>query len=165
MALRDTRTVRGAQKLGQRIRTIRTRTNLPAMVDDILELLHRRTMSRFAREVTPDNEPWLPLAEYTLRRKKQLGYGNKQKLVRTDTMRRSIKVIRGRADGGIFVNTGAGGRIGITDPKVAEYANKQNKGSEHIPARQFLGIGRLDIKSVDSFLRRRATQLDRDLRL
>jgi len=63
----------------------------------------------------------------------------------------------------MFTNTGAGIRIGITDPDIATYGVVQNRGNGRVPARRFLGIGRLDVKAVDSKLRRIAAQLERDL--
>lgn len=159
----DTQFVRGAERLAQRIATIRTRCALPPLVEEIGGLLLERTRKRFAAEQDPDGRPWKPLAEVTLRRKEQLGYGDAQKLVRKGALRDAIQLIRGRADGGMFTNTGAGVRIGITDPEIAEYARVQNKGNRHIPSRRFLGIGRLDVKAVDSKLRRIAAQLERDL--
>lgn len=159
----DTEFVRGAERLAQRIATIRSRCALPPLVDEIGELLLARTRARFLREVDPDYRPWKPLAEVTLRRKRQEGYGSEQKLVRKGAMRDAIQLIRGRADGGMFTNTGAGIRIGITDPDIATYGVVQNRGNGRVPARRFLGIGRLDVKAVDSKLRRIAAQLERDL--
>lgn len=159
----DTQFVRGAERLAQRIATIRARCALPPLVDEIGGLLLDRTRKRFLAEVDPDNVPWKPLAEVTLRRKAQEGYGAEQKLVRKGAMRDAIKLIRGRVDGGMFTNTGAGVRIGITDPDIAKYGLVQNRGSRNVPRRRFLGIGRLDVKAVDSKLRRLAAQLERDL--
>lgn len=153
----DTRLVRGAEKLSRRISTIRTKLLLPPLMDEIGDLLLKRTKERFRAEVTPDGTPWAPLAPSTLRRKESLGYGDAQKLVRTGKLRDAIQRIVGRADGGTFFNTGAGFRIGITDPEIAEYATVQNQGSRggRIPARRFLGVSALDIKAVDSLLRRK----------
>lgn len=164
MALaRDTSVVSGAERLSRRIATIQSRLSLPPMMDEIGDLLMKRTQDRFSKEVDPDYIPWVPLAAATIRRKQQQGFGDKQKLVRTEAMRKAIQRIRGRADGGTFTNTGAGFRIGITDPEIAEYARVQNRGNGRVPARRFLGIGRLDIKAVDSLLRRKAAALERGL--
>lgn len=160
--VKDTHFVRGAERLGRRINTIRTNLNLPALHNEVGELLHKRFLNRFDREITPDGLPWLPLAESTLRRKRALGYGDANKLVRTTDMRNAIQIIRGRADGGVFANTGGGLRIGIKDPEIAKYATVHNNGSGggRTPQRRFLGIGRLDVKAVDSLLRRKAQQLE-----
>lgn len=157
----DTRYVRGAERLGRRIATIRGNLNLPAMVDEIGNLLLKRTMNRFDREVDPDGIPWLPLKETTILRRRQMGLGPHPKLVRTSDMRGAIKLIKGGIQGAVFANTGAGVRIGIDDEEIAKYGRVQNRGSEdgRIPARRFLGIGRLDVKAVDSLLRRKADQL------
>lgn len=161
----DTATVKGAAKLSRRIRTLRQKYSLPPLINEIGALLYRRTMERFAREITPDYAPWADLKPATLRRKAAQGYGDKQKLERTSAMRKAIQLIRGRADGGTFANTGASARIGIVDPEIAEYARIQNVGdrSGRIVSRRFLGIGALDVKAVDSFLRRRAKQIERTL--
>lgn len=159
----DTRYVSGAEKLGRRIATIRTRLNLPAMVDEIGNLLLKRTLSRFDAEVTPDYLPWAPLKQTTILRRKSEGYGPTPKLVRTKTMRDSIKLIKGGITGAVFTNTGAGVRIGIDDEEIAKYGRVQNQGQPgRIVARRFLGIGRLDVKAVDSLLRRKAVQLGLD---
>lgn len=159
----DTNFVRGAEKLSKRIGTIRARLALPPLVEEIGGLLLKRTLTRFEREVDPDENPWRPLAEATLRRKQSLGYGNKKKLQRTEEMKKAIKLIRGRADGGTFFNTGAGIRIGITNPELVERAVAQNRGTRRIPQRRFLGIGALDVRSVDAFMRRVARRLENEI--
>jgi hypothetical protein len=162
MVINDTHYVRGAQRLGRRINTIRTNLNLPALHNEVGELLLRRFLVRFDRQVSPDDVPWLPLADSTVLRRKRLGLGPTPKLVRTRDMRDAIKVIHGRADGGVFANTGAGLRIGIDDEDIAKYGKVHNNGSGggRTPQRRFLGIGRLDVKAVDSLLRRKARKLE-----
>lgn len=159
----DTRVVRGAEKLSKRISTIRSKLALPPLTSEIGDLLLKRTMIRFKQEVSPEGTPWAPLAEATIARRRREGYGPGPKLVRTGALKGAIQIIRGRADGGIFFNTGAGLRIGITDPEIAEYGNVQNRGDGRIPARRFLGISALDIRAVDSLLRRKAAQLEASL--
>lgn len=158
MAL-DTKFVRGATKLNRRIATIRQNLQLPILIEETKRLMLRRTLARFEREVDPNEKAWKPLKESTLRRKASAGYGDKKKLQRTEKMKSSIKVIRG-GFGTTFTNTGAGFRIGIEDPDVANYARIQNRGNRRIPARRFLGVGALDIKSVDSLLRRKAKEIE-----
>lgn len=158
----DTPQVTGAAALSQRIAKLRENLNLPALTQEIGVLLQRRTIQRFDKEVDPDNRRWKPLSPATLRIKRRLGYGRKGMLKRTERLRNSIRVIRG-GFGSTFTNTGAGVRIGVDDPKVAEYARVQNRGEGRIPARRFLGIGSLDVKAVDSLLRRKAKQLERGL--
>lgn len=158
--VRDTRFVRGAEKLSQRIATIRQNYKLPAMVDEIGDLLLKRTKERFNREVDPDGAPWAPLTEETLRRKGRLGFADKGKLKRTEALYNAIRKIRGGA-GTTFSNTGAGVRIGVDDPKVVPYATVQNNGNGRIPARRFLGIGALDVKAVDSYMRRQAAKMEK----
>lgn len=160
MAL-DTKFVRGADRLAARIQTIRATLALPAMTETIGQLLLRRTRERFAREVDPDGRPWEPLAASTLRRKRK-EFGDTQILVRTGALRDSIDIIRGDVTGKTFTNTGAGVRIGVDSEEVSEYARVHRRGmrSKNLPVREFLGIGRLDVKAVDSLLRRKAKQIE-----
>lgn len=154
----DTPYVKGADKLQRRIATIRKNLNLPAMTQEIGQLLLKRTQDRFDKEVDPDSKPWKPLAPATLERKRREGYGDAKKLVRKGDLRKAIAIIRGGA-GTTFTNTGAGVRIGIDDPTQVAKAQAQNKGTSRIPARRFLGVGALDVKAVDSYLRRKAANL------
>lgn len=158
----DTPQVKGVDKLKRRIATIRDRLQIGPMVDEIADLLEARTKRRFDREVDPDENPWKDLAPATKRRKEQLGFGSKGKLKRTERLRNSIKRIRQSA-GSVYTNTGAQVRIGINDPAVVPYARAQNDGTNKIPARRFLGIGNLDVKAVDGFMRRKAKQLEREI--
>lgn len=160
MVAKDTRFVRGAERLGRRINTIRTRLALPPMIEEIANLLLKRTRERFAKEIDPNYRPWADLAESTKLRRKNAGYEGQQKLVRKGTMRDAIQIIRGGTLGTTFLSTGGGLRIGITDPDITKYARVQNQGNHHITARRFLGIGRLDVKAVDSLLRRKALSLE-----
>lgn len=156
----DTKYVKGAAKLGRRINTIRTRLQLPLMVEEIGNLLLKRTLSRFDQEVDPNGTPWAPLLASTVKRRKALGLGPTPKLVRTQDLRSAIKVIRGGIQGAMFLNTGAGVRIGIEEEEIADYGRRLNQGTPgRMVARRFLGIGRLDVKAVDSLLRRKAIQL------
>lgn len=157
--VKDTPFVRGSAKLQQRIRTISRTLGLPALMPEVGDLLYARTMRRFDRQVDPDENAWPPLAESTLRRKKAEGFEGKPPLVRKGDMRNAIRLIVGNATGATYTNTGAGFRIGIAEEDIAEYATIQNRGNQRIPARRFLGIGRLDVKAVDSLMRRKAIKL------
>lgn len=159
----DTQFVRGAARLSRRIDTIRTRYTLPPLVKEIGALLLKRTKDRFAKEITPDYTPWAALKPSTLRRKAAEGFGEERKLVRRGKLRDAIKIIAGGV-GSTFVNTGAGIRIGIDDPEISSYARRLNDGTPgRMTARRFLGIGALDIRAVDSLLRRKAAQLEAGL--
>jgi phage gpG-like protein len=154
--IQDTRFVSGAERLGRRIRTLRDRFGLAPFKEELGDLLLARTMRRFDAEVDPDGVPWASLARKTQRDRARLGFDG-QKLVRTGKMRDSIQLIRGV--GGFYTNTGAGLRIGIPNGREAMIGWVQNHGYGAIPARRFLGVGRLDVKAVDSFLRRRGQQM------
>jgi phage gpG-like protein len=151
--------VRGGEKLVARIAAIRANLRLPDLTEEIGVLLLRRTLDRFDRETDPDGNPWVPLAKSTETVKRRKGYGDARMLVRTGDLRKSIRLIRGGL-GSTFTNTGAGVRIGVQGSKVAKYARAQNKGYGHIPARRFLGIGRLDIRAVDALMKRKANQIE-----
>lgn len=157
----DTPYVRGAEKLSRRIATIRANLNLPALTNEIAGLLLVRTLARFDAEMTPNGSKWKPLATATMMTRRHQGFDpGHPMLVRSGTLRRSIAIIRGGA-GSTYTNTGADSRIGIQDPKIATYARVLNRGGGKIPARQFLGISQLDVKAVDSLMRRQAIKLDK----
>jgi len=155
----DTPFVRGAARLSRRIATIRENLALPKLTQEIGALLLRRTLQRFDRQVTPDNVPWPDLKEATTAAKRRLGYGKGAILVRTGDLRNSIKLIRG-GEGATYTTTGAGVRIGIADSEIAEYGKAHNLGLGGMPVRRFLGVGRLDIKAIDSLMRRKAKKLE-----
>lgn len=162
------RFVQGNQKLKQRIATIRSNLNLPPMIDELGRLLLRRTIDRFDRQVDPDGNPWKPLAPVTMRRRGEMGYPELPALRRSGTLRAAIQVLKGSASGSTYINTGASLRIGVdsragsyervggSPVSVAQVARYMQNGTPNVPARRFLGIGRLDVKAVDSYLRRRA---------
>lgn len=157
----DTRTVTGADKLKLRIATVRASLQLPKLVDEIGVLLLRRVKDRFVKGIDADYQPWTPLSPNTIKEKARLGYGDKGMLRRTDAMFNAIHIIRGSNAGAIVMNSGAGVRIGINDPLILTRARTHQRGSRKVPARPFLGVGRLDIKAVDSLMRRKAAQLDK----
>lgn len=155
----DTQFVKGAEKLATRIRTIRATLAVSVLENEIGQLLLRRTLDRFDREVDPDNKPWTPLAPSSLeRRRRSGGKQGKKILVQSGAMRGAIRRIRGSASGLVAANTGAGFRIGVDDQEQTGKALAHQKGTSSIPVRRFLGIGRLDIKAVDGLLRRRSIE-------
>ena len=157
---KDTPYVRGAEKLKRRIDTVRTNLNLPGMTAEIAGLLLVRTMQRFDAEMTPNGSKWKPLKEATIQRRLRDGFGGAHPILKqTGTLRDSIAVIKG-GSGSTYFNTGAESRIGVQDPDVAKYARVQNKGGKGIVARKFLGISQLDVKAVDSLMRRKAKKLE-----
>jgi hypothetical protein len=157
--VRDTRQVSGAQRLGQRIATIRARLNLPVLSNEIGELLLNRTLRRFDAGLDPDGRVWEPLADNTLASKRRMGFERQGILKRTLKLRNAIQLIRGDITGAMFFNTGAGVRLGVLDEEQVIKARVHQRGNKHIPQRRIFGIGPLDIKSVDSFLRRRGQQV------
>jgi len=154
----DTPFVRGADKLRDRIARIRRTAALPPLTEEVGALILRRTLQRFDSEVTPDGIPWAPLSDATLKRRKK-NFGGSKILVNTRDLRNSIRRVVGGL-GSFAINTGGGFRIGIQDPDIAEYARVQNNGTGRIPARRFLGIAALDVRAVDSLMRRKARQIE-----
>lgn len=157
MSATDTRYVQGAAKLSRRIATIRARLNLPQLTNEVTDLLLKRTDRRFETQTDPDGRPWPALKPSTIKRKAREGT-KRGALQRTGKLRASIKRVRAAA-GATFISTGAEARIGIEDPEVAAYARRHQQGFG-VPVRRFLGVGALDVKAVDSLLRRKARELD-----
>src|SRR5471030_1248932 len=144
----DTKFLKGADKMAQRIRTIRANTGLPSMVEELGQFILRRTLESFDKEEDPDGRKWAPLSDITIRRRIREHFpGETPILNRMGDLRKSIELIRGSAAGTLFSNTGVGVRIGITDPLLAKIGLFLNNGTNRIPARRFLGIGALDIKA------------------
>jgi hypothetical protein len=157
----DTKFVKGAEKLSRRIATIRAALALPVLVNETGELLLRRHLKRFDEQVDPSGRPWKPLAASTLARR---GRANKSQssriLYQTGQLRAAIRIIRGDVTGSIFSNTGAGVRIGVSDPDQVGKARVHNYGYGYTSQRRFLGVGPLDIRAVDALMRRRAATLE-----
>lgn len=145
----DTKFVRGATKLKATIEHIREELFLPKMTEEIGQFILRRTLVSFDHAEDPDGRPWAPNALSTLRRRR-VGILNV-----TGALRNAIQLIRGSNVGTLAINTGAGVRIGISDPEQQRIGRYQQYGTKTIPARRFLGIGAEDIKSVDNYLRRK----------
>ena len=159
MAAKDSPYVSGAAKLSKRIATIRAALAVPVLTKEIGELLLRRTLDRFEREVDPNYTPWRPLASSTLARRKRAGGVPGAKILQqTGAMKKSIKIIRGDNTGTIYTNTGAGVRIGIEDEEQVPKARAHQRGTPRIPVRKFLGIGSRDVNAVDGLLRRAASK-------
>jgi phage gpG-like protein len=146
--------VRGATRLKRRLDTIRKAAREVVTDQDggIKSLLIRRNLERFDRAVNPDEIPWEPLDDSTVRRKAGKGFAKpNQPLFATGTLRKSIGVIRG-GSAVIAVSSGAGFRIGIANQE-ADYGRFHQLGIG-VPERKFLGINAKDVKAVDSLLRR-----------
>lgn len=112
----------------------------------------KRTKARFLQEVDPDGRPWAPLDPITRKRKGIMG--PHQILVDSGHMYKDIQVVRGataRGPGTVTVNTGSGFRIGVPNTK---YAAVHQFGSEHVPARPFLGINKSDVRSLVEMIKR-----------
>lgn len=150
----DTKQVVGAAALNRRLRRIREGVNATLLNDrEITEFLVDRNRRRFREGVDPDGIRWTPLKKGTLRRKKWDGVAQANRpLYRTGLLYRSIGVLsRKRGEFGIAaVGTY---RLGVRDPKAAAYGAYHQFGIG-VPQRRFLGISALDIKAVDSMLRR-----------
>lgn len=165
--IKDNRYVRGAQRLGTRISRIKQVLSVAVVVELAGPYMKRRTLERFDREVDPDENPWKKHAPSTLRRRRskpgtRMKNGRPKILEDSGQMRNAIRAIRGRADGAVYTNTGAGVRIGITDPKQVPKAFVHQRGWEHVPQRRFLGVGRKDTDAISAMLRRAAERAGLD---
>lgn len=87
---------------------------------------------------------------------------------RTGRLRGAIGVLGGAGGTGFGVVTGAGFRIGVRSQNISDgtrtinpalYGKVHHQGNKHVPQRRFLGIGALDVKAVDSLLRREMNKL------
>lgn len=153
--------VHGDQKLLKRLATLRK--GLPPLVskERLGAFLIRRMQARFEQRVDPDQVPWKARSPAT--------DGNHPLLERTGQMRKAIAVLGGANGGGLGVATGAGFKIGVKSINVidgdgkaantAVYGRTHQLGTKRVPKRRFIGIGRLDVKAVDSLMRREAAKL------
>ncbi len=156
----DTKQVKGGTALKKKLRTIQQNTKTALTNGSILKFILERNLERFRLGVDPDGVPWKPLAQSTILRKRRAqktgnalrGSGSRI-LVRTGAMFKNIRILAGASIGGLGIATGFGGRIGIADPEIAEYARKHQSGRGR-PRRRFLGVSLADRKAVDSLLSR-----------
>jgi hypothetical protein len=153
-------TITGQKRLVSRIKRIRN--GLPPVLDDesAKQLLIRRIRARFIAEVSPDGTPWAPLAAKTVANKKRKGRGApEKKLIDSRSLYRAFGEISSSAGGLLAFSTGAGFRIGVDDPEVAEYGRIQNYGNSRIPARPFIGLSPQDVESYVRAIRRKLNRL------
>lgn len=156
------RAVTGDQKLLKRIKTIQK--GLPPLIsrERLGAFLVRRMQERYERRVDPDEIPWKERSPNTR--------GNHPLLEKKGYLRKSLGVLGGANGSGMGINTGAGFRIGIRSMKVQEptrtvdtavYGRTHQIGTKRVPRRRIVGIGRLDVKAVDSLMRRELNKLMR----
>lgn len=149
----------GAGALLKRIATIQSGIGPLVSQERLGAFLVRRMQARFDKEQAPDGSRWKARASSSR--------GNHKILNRTGALRGSLGVIEGTG-GGFGAATGAGFRIGIRSMKVQEptrtvdtavYGRAHHLGLGKLPKRRILGIGALDVKAVDSLLRREIKKL------
>lgn len=154
------RAVSGDQKLLKRIRTIQE--GLPALAsrERLGDFLVRRMQERYGRRVDPEGRPWKERSTNTK--------GDHPLLEKKGNLRKAIGVLGGLNGSGMGIATGAGFRIGVRSVKVPEsgrtvdtavYGRAHQIGNKHVPRRRFIGISDLDVKAVDSLLRREMNKL------
>lgn len=151
--------VTGAEKVVNRLRTIRASTATVLHGDHLQDLLLKRTKERFLKQVDPDGNKWRPLAQATLDDKIKRGKRTAI-LQRTGLLYNSIAIIK-RNQTTLASATGAGFSIGVINSNDGEYGSDpgiygraHQFGTGRVPKRRFLGMGPLDVKAVDSMLRR-----------
>lgn len=153
--MRDTPQVVGAAALIQKLKKVREQTVGVLTEPEIQNLLVKRIRARYEQGVSPEGTPWAGLMESTIERKKYQGYKNPAALLRaTDRLFNSIRVIKSGNIGLLGVSTGAGFRIGVTDPAAVERGRIHNYGFG-VERRQFLGLSPLDVRAVGDMMRRR----------
>jgi hypothetical protein len=152
--------VRGESALRRRIQTIQEGIGPLVSQERLGAFLLRRIKERFDRAEDHHGTPWKPRSVNTR--------GDHPLLKKTGALFGAIDVLKG--PGGFGINTGAGFRIGVKRVAVQErartaytdeYGRYMQKGSakQNRPPRRFLGIGPLDVKAVDSLLRRELKKL------
>lgn len=155
---------RGASRLLRRLRTIREGVGEIVSRSRLEQFLLRRVQRRIFQGLDVNLIPFAPLAQTTIlrkKRKKNLSPNSDKTLIETQKMFDSIKVIDRRE--GFGAATGAGFTIGVSgDARVKRRARAHQDGERFLPRRQFLGITRLDVKAVDSLLRRELQKLTQD---
>ncbi len=149
----------GAGALLKRIATIQSGIGPLVSRERLGAFLVRRMQERFDKEQAPDGSRWKSRASSSR--------GNHKILNRTGALRGALGVLEG-SGGGFGAATGAGFRIGIRSVKVrdgsrtsdtAVYGRIHHQGNKHVPQRRILGISALDVKAVDSLLRRELKKL------
>lgn len=153
--------VTGDRALLARIATIQQGVGALASRERLGAFLLRRMLQSFDREEDPDGKRWAARSSQTR--------GTHKLLNRTGVLRAAIGVLGGAGGRGFGVATGAGFRIGVRSHTVKDssgrainpsiYGKVHQQGNKHVPQRRFLGIGALDIKAVDSLLRREMAKL------
>lgn len=155
--------VTGDKALLARIATIQSGVGTLVSRERLGAFLLRRMLDRFDREEDPTGKRWASRSANTK--------GSHKLLNRTGVLRSSIGVLGGAGGTGFGVATGAGFRIGVRAHTVKDssgrainpaiYGKVHQQGNGRVPQRRFLGIGALDIKAVDSLLRREMAKLIR----
>lgn len=155
------RVVSGDQKLKRRLQTLQAALPTLMSQERLGAFLVRRMQVRFGQRVDPEMKPW--------RERSSASRGSHPLLEETGNMRRAIAVLDRGQGSGFGVSTGAGFRIGVLSRNVtngrgkqvdtADYARVHQRGNKRVPMRRFLGIGALDIKAVDSLMRREISKL------
>ncbi len=154
----------GSDDLIRRIGSIKIHYGnfLGGMPTRVGEFLVKRIKRRYLERLDPELKPWKELAPSTKKIKESLFVRGLLSadppatpgtiLVRTGNLYRSIGIIEKTSS--LAGQTGLGFRIGVKDKDAARYGRFHQYGRKKLPKRAFLGFSRLDIKAVDSLLRR-----------
>lgn len=160
--MNDTPQVKGVSSLASRIKKLRE--GAVGIVNDsqIATLLESRIRARFEQGVSPDGTPWPGLMQSTIDRKQRKHSRNAKKLLQdTGRLLASLKIIQGGNAGLLAGATGAGVRIGISDPIAAEYGRLHNYGLGQ-EKRRFIGLSKLDVLAVSGYIRRRLQSIAKE---
>lgn len=150
----------GTQEVVRRLRHANVAALALVKDSELKDLLRRRVLARFDEGVAPDGSPWAGLMEETIKRKRRAGYPHPDRILyATSRLRGSIKIIQGTNQNILASSTGLGFRVGISNPQTAEYGRLHNYGLGGQEPRRFIGLGALDLVSVQGFLRRRVKSI------
>ena len=132
----------------------------------IEKFLLKRTLERFeprganaGAQKNPQGKPWARLKPSTLRRRRSNRGASSQALVDTGKLRGSIVIFNKKTGKAALASGRAGFSLGIRPgSEVHDYGLFQNRGGTNkeghrVPRRQFLGIGKRDIRPLTNILK------------
>nr|DAK32260.1 MAG TPA: virion morphogenesis protein [Caudoviricetes sp.] len=129
-------------QLSANLHALQTRLggDLTPLMDAIGLLLENSTRERFETKRDPEGISWAQLKPKTIERKRnQNGSIRGGILVDRADLRKSITY---------FANTQS-----VTVGSDRQYSQYHQTGTEHMPARRFLGLTTEDVKEIDEFVR------------
>ena len=145
-----------ARKLKRKLRVEQKKVQRTLNQEKIGQRLVKRMKERTRKGIDADLKAFRPLAASTIERRKRSGNESVKPLLDTQALVESIQVINGNVASGARVNTGFSFRIGAPAKNKygEEYGKYHQLGTATIPQRKFLGVNRLDSRSISRMLKR-----------